>query len=198
MSRMTQKLKQDHFTGPVSLVFGASSRPPDSLIRALPGRASLPGPDLIGRFCQQFGLLINRVAALAASFGNLAMGGEGPVHRADPAKIAAFIEQGCVDLGRGPARKARGPQLGQAPDHARFLARLFQTARAVTVPAIFPPEVALSAPHDADAHWRATPPVLCRWLPSIGCPGSKPPAAVTICRCCRTFDPAIVGKTIRR
>jgi len=43
----------------------------------------VPGPDLIGRFCQQFGLLVNWMAALAASFGDLAMGGKDPVHRAD-------------------------------------------------------------------------------------------------------------------
>jgi len=43
----------------------------------------VPGPDLIGRFGQQFGLLVNWMAALAASFGDLAMGGEDPIHRAD-------------------------------------------------------------------------------------------------------------------
>jgi len=71
------------------------------LIPAMPGRASLPGPDLIGGFGQQFGLLINRMAALAASFGDLAMGGEDPIHRADPTQIDAFIEQRRVDLSRG-------------------------------------------------------------------------------------------------
>ena len=49
------------------------------------------------------------MAALTSSFRNLAMGVEDPIHRADPAKMAAFIEQGCVDLGRGPAREAWGP-----------------------------------------------------------------------------------------
>ena len=43
----------------------------------------VPRPDLIGGFGQQFGLLINRVTALPASFGDLAMGGKYPVHRAD-------------------------------------------------------------------------------------------------------------------
>jgi len=64
-------------------VFGASNCPPDSLIPAMPGHASLPRPDLIGSFGQQFGLLINRVTALPTSFGDLAMGGEDPIHRAD-------------------------------------------------------------------------------------------------------------------
>jgi hypothetical protein len=69
--------------------------------------------------------------------------------------------------GSGP--RSVGSAVGQAPDRARFPAR-----HAVMVPAIFPPEVALSAPHDADAHWRVTPQVPCRWPPSDGCPGSKP------------------------
>ena len=36
-------------TGPGFQVFGASNCPPDSLIPAKPGRASLPGPDLTRR-----------------------------------------------------------------------------------------------------------------------------------------------------
>ena len=53
------------------------------------------------------------MAALAAAFRNLAMGGEDPIHRADPAKIAAFIAQGRVDLGRGLVGEARGPQFSK-------------------------------------------------------------------------------------
>ena len=34
-------------------------------------------------FGQQFGLFVNRVAALAAAFGDLALGGEDAIHRAD-------------------------------------------------------------------------------------------------------------------
>ena len=57
---------------------------PGPFAPAKPGRGSLPGPDLIGGFGQQFGLLINRMAALAAAFGDLTMGGEDAIHRADP------------------------------------------------------------------------------------------------------------------
>ena len=72
-------------------------------------------------------------------------------------------------------RRSAGCVVEQAPDRARFPARLFQAAHAVTVHAHhFPPEVALSAPHDAGARKRVTPQVPCRWPPSDGCPGSKP------------------------
>ena len=43
----------------------------------------VPGPDLIWGLGQQFGLLVNRVTALATSFGDLRLGGEDPIHRAD-------------------------------------------------------------------------------------------------------------------
>ena len=65
------------------MLFGTSNCSPDSSIPGKPGRASLPGPDLLGRFGQQFGLLANRVAALAAAFGGLTMGGKDAIHRAD-------------------------------------------------------------------------------------------------------------------
>ena len=90
------------------MLFGTSNCPPDSLIPGKPGRASLPGPDLIGRFGQQFGLLVNRVAALAAAFGDLAMGGEDAIHCADRTKVDAFNKQGCIDLGRGLVGETRG------------------------------------------------------------------------------------------
>ena len=53
------------------------------------------------------------MTSLAASFRNLRMGGEDPIHRADRAKIAAFIEQCRVDLGRGLVRETRGPQMSK-------------------------------------------------------------------------------------
>ena len=74
----------------------------------------------------------------------------------------------------GSGRQSAGSADEQVPDRVRFPARLVKTAHAPTVPAVFPPEVALSAPHDADAQRRATPPVPRRWPPSDGCPGSKP------------------------
>jgi len=57
----------------------------------MPGHASLPGPDLIGSFGQQFGLLINRVTALPTSFRNLAMGGEDPPHVRDVVRYSTFL-----------------------------------------------------------------------------------------------------------
>jgi len=56
---------------------------PDGLIPAMPGRASLPGPDLIGGLGQRFGPLADRLATLAAAFRDLGMGGEDPIRRAD-------------------------------------------------------------------------------------------------------------------
>ena len=90
------------------MLFGTSNCPPDSLIPGKPGRASLPGPELIGALGQQFGLLINRVAGLAAAFCDLTLGGEDAIHRADPTKVDAFIKQGCIDLGRCLVGETRG------------------------------------------------------------------------------------------
>ena len=59
------------------------------------------GPYLVGSFGQQFVLLTNRVATLAAAFCNLTMGCTDPVHAADRTKIDAFVKQGRIDLGRG-------------------------------------------------------------------------------------------------
>ena len=50
-----------------------SNCPPDSLILAMPGRASLPGPNLIGALGQQLRLLVDRVTTLAAAFDDLAL-----------------------------------------------------------------------------------------------------------------------------
>ena len=60
--------------GPHQLAVRRFKLSPGPFAPAKPGRASLPRPDLIGGFGQQFGLLINRMAALAAAFGDLAMG----------------------------------------------------------------------------------------------------------------------------
>ena len=79
----------------------------------MPGRASLPGPDLIGCLGQQFGLLVNRVAALAAAFGDLALGGEDAIHWADPTQTDAFIEQRRIDFGGCLVSETRGPQLSK-------------------------------------------------------------------------------------
>ena len=43
----------------------------------------VPGPDLIGGFGEQFWLLVDRVGALAAAFGNFALSRQYPIHRAD-------------------------------------------------------------------------------------------------------------------
>ena len=78
------------------------------MIPGKPGRAALPGPDLSGRFGQQFGLLINRVAALAAAFCDLALGGKDAIHRADPTKVDAFIGQRRIDFGGCLVGETRG------------------------------------------------------------------------------------------
>ena len=94
-------------------MFGASNCPPDSLILAVPGRASLPGPDLVGRLRQQFGLLIDRMTTLAAAFRDLALGCKDAIHRADRTQIDAFIQQGRIDLGRGLIGKSGRAQMGK-------------------------------------------------------------------------------------
>ncbi len=43
----------------------------------------VPGPDLVGAFGRQLWFLTDRVAALAASFRDLTMLGQDPIHRAD-------------------------------------------------------------------------------------------------------------------
>ena len=70
-----------------------------------------------------FGLLINRMAALAAAFGDLTMGGEDAIHCADPTKVDAFIAQRRIDFGGCLVGKPRGPQLSQAPDFVPFPAK---------------------------------------------------------------------------
>ena len=73
----------------------------------------VPRPHLVGPLGQQFGLLIDRMATLAAAFRNLTMGGKDAIHRADGAQIDAFIEQGGIDFGRGLIREAGRAQLGK-------------------------------------------------------------------------------------
>jgi len=67
---------------------------------------------LIGPFGQQLGLLIDRMATLAAALRNLAMGGKDAIHRADGAQIDAFIKQGGIDLGRVLIREKPWPKMG--------------------------------------------------------------------------------------
>ena len=54
------------------------------------------------------GLLVSRMAALAAAFCDLALGGEDAIHRADPTKVDAFIKQGCIDFGGCLVGETRG------------------------------------------------------------------------------------------
>jgi len=49
---------------------------------------------LVGSFGQEFGLLTDGMATLATAFGDLSLSGQYPIHRADPAKAGAFVEQG--------------------------------------------------------------------------------------------------------
>src|SRR5271170_316145 len=60
----------------------------------------VPGPDLIGAFRQQLGLLIDGVAQLSAAFAHFGVLLEDAVHRADRAVVDALIEQGGVDFRR--------------------------------------------------------------------------------------------------
>jgi len=53
------------------------------------------------------------MAALPTTFRDLALGGQYPIHRADQAKMDAFIEQCRVDFGRGLIGKTRGAQMGK-------------------------------------------------------------------------------------
>ena len=73
----------------------------------------VPGPHLIWPFGQELGLLIDRVATLAAAFDDLALTCKDAIHRADRTQIDAFIEQGGVDLGRGLIREAGCAQMGK-------------------------------------------------------------------------------------
>ena len=86
---------------------------PDGLFLAMPGRASLPGPDLIGGLGQRFGPLADRLATLAAAFHDLGMGCKDPMHAADRTQTDACIAQGGMDPGRGPVGKAGGPQMSK-------------------------------------------------------------------------------------
>ena len=70
-------------------------------------------PDLIGSLGRQFGLLINRKAALTAALGDLTLGGENAIHCADRTRIDAFIKQRLIDFGRGLVGETRGPQLSK-------------------------------------------------------------------------------------
>src|SRR5271170_6002743 len=60
----------------------------------------VPGPDLIGAFRQQLGLLIDGVAQLSAAFAHFGVLLEDAIHRADRAVVDALIEQGGVDFRR--------------------------------------------------------------------------------------------------
>ncbi len=73
---------------------------------------------------QQFGLLVDRMTALAAALSDLALGGKDAIHRADRAKIDAFIEQGRVDFGRGLIGEAGRTQMGK-----RLIAFAFRPSR---------------------------------------------------------------------
>ena len=65
------------------------------------------------RLGQQFGLLPDRMTTLAAAFRDLALRGKDSIHRADRAKIDAFIKQGGKDLGWGLIFEPGGVQMGK-------------------------------------------------------------------------------------
>ena len=84
----------------------------------------VPGPYLVGCLGQKLGLLIDRVATLEAAFCNFALSRQYPIHRADRAKIVAFIEQGGKDLGQplgsGSGWRSGGMQMGKHPNSFTF------------------------------------------------------------------------------
>jgi hypothetical protein len=53
------------------------------------------------------------MCALSAAFGNFALHGQYPIHRADLTQIGAFIQQGGKDLCGRLIRKARFAQMVQ-------------------------------------------------------------------------------------
>lgn len=64
-------------------------------------------------FGQQFGLLIDRVAALAAALRNLTLRGKDPIHRADRTEVDAFVQQGGEDLSGCLIGEAGCAQMGK-------------------------------------------------------------------------------------
>jgi hypothetical protein len=70
----------------------------------------VPGPDLIGAFSQQFGLLVGGMPELGAALADFAVLGEDAVHGADRAVVDALVEQAGVDLGRRLVGEARRVQ----------------------------------------------------------------------------------------
>ena len=68
---------------------------------------------MIGPFGQQFRLLVDRVATLAAAFDDLALTCKDAIHRADRTQIDAFIQQGRIDLGRGLVFEPGRAQMGK-------------------------------------------------------------------------------------
>jgi hypothetical protein len=72
--------------------------------RSFPGtwqQGNVPGPDLVGAGGEQFRLGVFGMSELVATLTNLLGIIENAIHGSSRAVINAFVEQGCVDLGRG-------------------------------------------------------------------------------------------------
>jgi len=165
-----------------SLVFGASNCPPDSLIPAMPGRASLPGPVARQHLFACARVRPDWVLRPAVRASDRQDGGAADdVPRPRPGRPVSDTSCGSSKDGRlhravsrrlrsGSDRQNAGCADGQEPDHAGFPAR-----RALKEGATLPRVAGLSAPRGAEERIPATPPerVATNWNCVFICRGER-------------------------